>query len=334
MRTSSSDTTRSTIRGSVAREWINEPPSDSKNTSALQPPGAVLGDLARAAGRDVLVALAARLRVVDGSETVRAPLDLLEDESIVVERSQRHDRVLFERVEIRPLVEIAVREAVEARRRFGETPRRRRQGVAGGRVFGCRCASRAKPVSAILAQAVECASDDARGRCGGQQQFGSLHDSLPVPLLCSLRTDPRRHAVRLRCDSGEATFVPTARGHSPISELDRAAGRAARDECLRTTTKGMRRAPSDSDACANQTENVNARASFGGARRARNAVGDSRRASEHKVHLRALNERSWSLKSAAERSSSPTMRLCSPIAALRSIVARSLSSATASMHLR
>ena len=89
-----------------------------------------------------------------------------------------------------------------------------------------------------------------------------------------------------------------------------------------------------SDACANQTENVNARASFGGARRAHNAVGDSRRASEHKVHLRALNERSWSLKSAAERSSSPTIRLCSPIAALRSIVARSLSSATASMHLR
>src|SRR4029079_16547016 len=91
--------------------------------AALEPPDAVLGDLARAAGRDVLVALATRLRVVDGSETVRASLDLLEDEAIIVERSERHDRVLFERVEVRPLVEIAVREAVEARRRFGETPR-------------------------------------------------------------------------------------------------------------------------------------------------------------------------------------------------------------------
>ena len=32
VRTLSAAETRSTIRGSVAREWINEPPSDSKNT--------------------------------------------------------------------------------------------------------------------------------------------------------------------------------------------------------------------------------------------------------------------------------------------------------------
>ena len=49
--------------------------------------GAVLGDLAGAAGHDVLMALAAGLRVVGRAEAVRDRLGFLEDEAVVVERS-------------------------------------------------------------------------------------------------------------------------------------------------------------------------------------------------------------------------------------------------------
>ena len=59
----------------------------------------MLGHLAGAAGDDVLMALAARLGVVGRAEAVGDGLDLFEDEPVVVERPQRHDVVLVERVE-------------------------------------------------------------------------------------------------------------------------------------------------------------------------------------------------------------------------------------------
>ena len=51
----------------------------------------MLGNLARAARNDVLMALAATLRVVDRPQAVFDVLDLFEEEAVVVERPQRHD---------------------------------------------------------------------------------------------------------------------------------------------------------------------------------------------------------------------------------------------------
>jgi hypothetical protein len=52
----------------------------------------MFGNLARAARHDGLMALAAALRVVSWSEAVRICLHFLEDESVVIEGTQRHDR--------------------------------------------------------------------------------------------------------------------------------------------------------------------------------------------------------------------------------------------------
>ena len=70
---------------------------------AHEPTRAVLGDLAGTAGRDVLMTLAATLRVVDRAQSVGDDFDLLEDEAVVVERTQRHDIVLVDRLERRAL---------------------------------------------------------------------------------------------------------------------------------------------------------------------------------------------------------------------------------------
>ena len=89
----------------------------------LQAPGAVLGHLARAAGHDVLVTLAARLGVERRAQSVSDRLDFLEDETIVIEGTQRHDRVFIDRVECRPLGVEAVGAIVECGRRLAETSR-------------------------------------------------------------------------------------------------------------------------------------------------------------------------------------------------------------------
>ena len=62
-------------------------------------PGAVLGDLARAARDDILMTLATALRVVDRSESIGHRLDCLEHETVIVERAQRDDRLFGERSE-------------------------------------------------------------------------------------------------------------------------------------------------------------------------------------------------------------------------------------------
>ena len=66
---------------------------------AHEPARAVLGDLAGAAGHDVLMTLAATLRVIDRAQSVRDYFDFLEDEAVIVERAQRHDIVLVDRLE-------------------------------------------------------------------------------------------------------------------------------------------------------------------------------------------------------------------------------------------
>ena len=117
--TLSSNGTSSKMSGWVDRDWISEPPTDSTNCSSLQAPGAVLGDLAGAARDDVLVTFAAGLRVVRRPEAVGDRLDFLEDEAVVVERTQRHHRVLVDGVEGRTLRVEAVGAIVEGGRRFG-----------------------------------------------------------------------------------------------------------------------------------------------------------------------------------------------------------------------
>ena len=59
----------------------------------------MFGDLARAAGHDVLMALAATLRVVSWPEAVRICLYFLEDESVVIEGTQRPDCILIDLLE-------------------------------------------------------------------------------------------------------------------------------------------------------------------------------------------------------------------------------------------
>ena len=70
---------------------------------AHEPTRAVLRNLAGTARRDVLMTLAATLRVIDGAQSVRDYFDFLEDEAVIVERTQRHDIVLVDRLERRAL---------------------------------------------------------------------------------------------------------------------------------------------------------------------------------------------------------------------------------------
>ena len=66
-------------------------------------PRPLLGDLARASGHHVLMALTAALRVVGRPEPVGDLFNLLEDESVVVERGERRDVAFFDGVKGRPL---------------------------------------------------------------------------------------------------------------------------------------------------------------------------------------------------------------------------------------
>jgi len=90
----------STILGWVARDWNERSAERLKKGVAFEPAGyGMFGDLARAARHDVLMALAAALRVVSRAEAVRIRLYFLEDESVVIEGTQRHDRVLIDLLE-------------------------------------------------------------------------------------------------------------------------------------------------------------------------------------------------------------------------------------------
>jgi hypothetical protein len=80
------------------------------------------------------MALTTALRVVGRSEPIFLRFDFFEDESVVVVRPERHDVVLVQRVERRPLRIEAVRLVVEAGGRFFRHCRRRgreRLGVDG-----------------------------------------------------------------------------------------------------------------------------------------------------------------------------------------------------------
>ena len=103
----------------------------------VHPSGAMLGDLAGAAGDDVLVALGTALRVVGRAEAVGDHFDFLEDEAVVVERAVRHDVIFIDRVERRSLPQKAVGAVVEAGRRLAEEIRLR-----DCRRFLCRHSSR------------------------------------------------------------------------------------------------------------------------------------------------------------------------------------------------
>jgi hypothetical protein len=106
----------------------------------------VLGDLAGAARDDVLVTFAAGLRVVGRPEPSAIVLDLLEHEAVVVERTQRDDRVLVERVERRPCGSkplVRLSKAAGASRngppnRLGPTAVARVERLTGGRLRSTR----------------------------------------------------------------------------------------------------------------------------------------------------------------------------------------------------
>ena len=97
------------------------PPSDFEELTFFGTPGAKFSDLAGAASDDVLMALAAALRVVGRAKTVSRGFDLFEDETVVVERAQSDDVVFIQRFKRRPLRKKAVfSKIVEAGRRFSD----------------------------------------------------------------------------------------------------------------------------------------------------------------------------------------------------------------------
>jgi hypothetical protein len=99
--------------------------------AVLQTTGAVLRNLAGAAGHHILAALAASLRVVGRPEPVGNGFGLLEDEAVVVEGPQWNDGVLVDLVERRALDVEAVGPVVEAGRGFGDALDVQRRGPLG-----------------------------------------------------------------------------------------------------------------------------------------------------------------------------------------------------------
>ena len=112
-------TTTSTMFGMRGPRMHQRPAQRLEELAVQHVAGAVLGHLAGAAGDDVLVALAARLGVVGRAQPVDDGLDLFEDEPVVVERAQRPDVVLVQRVERTALRIHAVGQAVEPGRGLG-----------------------------------------------------------------------------------------------------------------------------------------------------------------------------------------------------------------------
>ncbi|MGH8239276.1 MAG: hypothetical protein ACREXP_19965, partial [Steroidobacteraceae bacterium] len=86
----------------------------------IHPSGAMFGNLAGAAGHDVLMTLGAALRVVRRAEAIRDHFDFFEDEAVVVEGPQWLNVVLIERIEVRSLPTEAVGAVVETCRGFSE----------------------------------------------------------------------------------------------------------------------------------------------------------------------------------------------------------------------
>ncbi len=116
---------------------------------AVEMARAMLGYLARPARGHVLVTLPAALRVVDGSQSVRVFLHLLEDEAVVVEGPQRHDRVFLQRIERRPLWQKTVGETVEACRGLAEPSHGEAGRLRRGRLLVVRGAADAEAVDTV-----------------------------------------------------------------------------------------------------------------------------------------------------------------------------------------
>ena len=79
-----------------------------------EPPGAVLSHLAGSSGDYVLVALAAALGIIGWPKPVGVCFHFLEDEPVVVEGTERYDRVLIDLLERWTLLVEAVGLVVEA----------------------------------------------------------------------------------------------------------------------------------------------------------------------------------------------------------------------------
>ena len=129
------------------------------------------------------MALPATLAVVHRAQPVRDLFRFLEDEPVVVERAQRHDVVLVEAFERRPLFGEAVGEIVEAGRRFG----RRGLRTDARQLFGVhRRASLAKalrvgPRRPLAERVIDLETDqqDRRHRSGEERRSERHpHDSL------------------------------------------------------------------------------------------------------------------------------------------------------------
>ena len=125
----------------------------------VQPSGAMLGDLAGAAGDDVLVTFAAALRVVGRPEAVGDGFGFFEDEAVVVERAQRLDVVFVDGVERPDPAREAVGAIVEAGRRFGVSIATRI-----GCAFELSLSGMTKPrAAAIVGRARRACQQDGRG---------------------------------------------------------------------------------------------------------------------------------------------------------------------------
>jgi hypothetical protein len=104
------------------------------------------------------VALAAALCVEHGAHPVIGGFNLLEDEAIVIVGPQGHDGVLVKRLVVRPLVQVAVAEVVEAGRGFGDVARRRILPVAAAfssiKILWINRAGVAKPLASVIRSGV------------------------------------------------------------------------------------------------------------------------------------------------------------------------------------
>lgn len=99
--------------------------------------GAVFRHLAGAARDHVLVTLAATLRVVGRSQAVGGRLHFLEDEAVVVERSQRHR--VDDGGEVRALRVEAVGAAIEPGEGFSGSRQARRRARLVSHALAARC---------------------------------------------------------------------------------------------------------------------------------------------------------------------------------------------------
>src|SRR4029450_13485525 len=90
-----------------------------KEPTVFAAPLSKLGDLTRAAGDDVLVALPTALRVIRRPKSVLNVFNFLEDETVIVKRAERYHSILIQGLERRTLLGETVGRVVKAGGRFG-----------------------------------------------------------------------------------------------------------------------------------------------------------------------------------------------------------------------